>query len=315
MDLSQAVSELYGGAPEDFVETRKRLAAEAKKAGDAGLAKSIGALRRPTVSAWAVNRLARDAPDELDELLDLGADLRAAWGKGGQIGELDQRRGELVARLARTVDALAEQAGRPLREGAAREIEDTLHAATMDAAVAEEVRHGRLAQPRRHVGFGPADDLSALLGSSVAGAAPSGTDRRKAGHSAPAGGRAAKGAPAAKGDRAQRAAEAAKAREEAKKREEEERRRRREERAAAAEAQAAQAASALAEWETEAGEAERAHVAATEEADRLRRELAAALERQEAATKRLNMAERERDRATRRAAEARRRAAEARAES
>ena len=54
MDLSEAADDLYGGAPDDFMETRKRLVAAAKKAGDADLAKKIGALRRPTVSAWAL---------------------------------------------------------------------------------------------------------------------------------------------------------------------------------------------------------------------------------------------------------------------
>ncbi|WP_248958281.1 hypothetical protein [Sphaerisporangium perillae] len=316
MDLSDAASELYGVAPEDFVETRKRLAAEAKKAGDADLAKRVGALRRPTVSAWAVNRLARAAPDELGELLDLGADLRSAWETGGQLGEFDQRRGELVARLARTAHALAQDAGRPLREAAAREVEETLHAATMDPAVAEEVRSGRLAQPRSHVGFGPAGSLSGLT------APPSGGSAPAAGTGRPADGRRAGRRPA--GERRQAGGEkqprdVAKEREEARRREEEERRRRLEERAASAAAQAVEAERALAEWESEAGEAERARAAAgeeterlREEVERLRRELNAAQERQEGAAKRLRVAERERDHAARRAAEARRRSDEAR---
>ncbi|WP_405140966.1 hypothetical protein OG589_28920 [Sphaerisporangium sp. NBC_01403] len=297
MDLSAAASELYEGTPDDFVERRERLAAEAKKAGDAGLAKRIGELRRPTVSAWAVNRLARSDSGELARLLDLGAELRSAWASGEPIGGMDQRRGELISGLVRTARSLASEAGRPLREPAVREVEDTLHAATMDPAVAEEVRAGSLAQPRSYAGFVPAGE-PAGPGAAATGA----TVRPAAGQR----GEAAKRGGGAVGKRAGKPDEAAR------KREEEDRRRRLAEQSAAADAEARDAERALAEWESEAGDADRARAAVTEEAERLRGELRAALDRQETAEKRLSLAERERGRAARRAAEARRRADEIR---
>ncbi|WP_433324171.1 hypothetical protein [Spirillospora sp. CA-294931] len=156
MELSSAAHELYGVVPQDFMETRKRLVDEARSAGDKGLAKDIGALRKPTVSAWAVNLLTRSAGEDLERLLDAGADLREAWATGGHIGGLEQRRGELVTLLVRTARALAAEAGQPLRDPAVREVEETLLAATVDADVAEEVRVGRLPQPRSHAGFVPA---------------------------------------------------------------------------------------------------------------------------------------------------------------
>ncbi|WP_338742908.1 hypothetical protein [Actinomadura luteofluorescens] len=156
MDFSSAADELYGVPPADFVETRKRLVQEAKGAGDAALAKRIGALRRPTLSAWAVNLLARSAADELTGLLDVGEEMRAAWGSGRGLGDLEQRRARLVGSLVRTAGELAADAGGALREQAVREVEDTLQAATVDAGVAEEVREGRLPQPRSHSGFVPA---------------------------------------------------------------------------------------------------------------------------------------------------------------
>ena len=156
MDFSSAADDLYGVLPADFVETRKRLAQEARKEGDAALAKRIGALRRPTLSAWAVNLLARSAADEIAGLLDVGEEMRAAWGSGRGLGDLERRRAGLVASLVRTAGRLAADAGNALREQAVREVEDTLQAATVDAAVAEEVREGRLSQPRSHSGFVPA---------------------------------------------------------------------------------------------------------------------------------------------------------------
>ncbi|MFF4241654.1 hypothetical protein ACFYYL_37820 [Actinomadura geliboluensis] len=156
MDFSSAADELYGVPPARFVETRKRLAREAKDAGDAALAKRIGALRRPTLSAWAVNLLSRSAAGELGRLLDVGAELRSAWGAGGGLRDLEQRRAGLVASLVRTAGDLAAEAGGDLREQAVREVEDTLQAATVDAEIADDVRAGRLAQPRSHTGFVPA---------------------------------------------------------------------------------------------------------------------------------------------------------------
>lgn len=156
MDFSSAADELYGVRPAEFVAARKRLAAAARDAGDRALAKRIGGLRRPTLSAWAVNLLARSARDDLGRLLDVGEGIRSAWGSGGGLGDLEQRRARLVDALVRTAGELAADAGNPLREQAVREVEDTLQAATVDADVADEVRRGRLSQPRSHTGFVPA---------------------------------------------------------------------------------------------------------------------------------------------------------------
>ncbi|QKG27486.1 hypothetical protein [Actinomadura verrucosospora] len=156
MEFSTAADELYGVVPEEFVAARARLAREAKADGDAALAKRIGGLRRPTLSAWAVNLLARSAADDLGRLLDVGARMREAWGSGGGLGDLEQQRARLVAALLRRAGGLAAEAGRPLRDQAVREVEDTLQAATVDEGVAAEVRDGRLPQPRSHTGFVPA---------------------------------------------------------------------------------------------------------------------------------------------------------------
>ncbi|GAA1276969.1 hypothetical protein GCM10009677_33600 [Sphaerisporangium rubeum] len=286
MDLATAADELYGLAPEEFTAARTRLAAEAKRDGDPVLAKQVTALRRPTVSAWAVNHLVRASPPELDDLLDLGERLRSAWEAGEPVAGLDQRRAGLVTALMRTASALAASAGRPLREPAAREAEDTLYAATMDPVVSDEVRAGHLSRPRRHVGFAPAAPARA----------PEPRQEKKTPAKAPR--------PSAEDRRTRE--------EDRRAREEERRRRRREERARAAEAEADAAAEALAEWSAERDEARRECAEVTEEAGRLRERLRETLARQESLTRRLETAEREHTRAERRAAEARRQAQEAR---
>ncbi|GGV32917.1 hypothetical protein GCM10010182_65700 [Actinomadura cremea] len=156
MDFTNAARELYGVEPGGFVEARNRLVLRAKDAGDAALAKRIGGLRRPTASAWAVNLLARSAADDLGRLLAVGDGLRAAWGSGGGLGDLEERRARLIGGLLRTAESLTAEAGHPLRDQGVREVEDTLQAATVDADVAAEVREGTLSRPRSHTGFVPA---------------------------------------------------------------------------------------------------------------------------------------------------------------
>ena len=84
-----------GAAPE--------LAAAARDAGEPAAAKQITALRKPTRSAWVVNRLVRSDPEVRARIDALAADLRGAAGAadGARIRELTAARGRLVDELTR----------------------------------------------------------------------------------------------------------------------------------------------------------------------------------------------------------------------
>ncbi|MEV4799960.1 hypothetical protein AB0K18_08070 [Nonomuraea sp. NPDC049421] len=153
MDLDEVADRLYGVPPPEFTAARAEAARAAKEAGDGGLAKEIAKLRKPTVSAWAVNRLSREHPAELDELLEVGERLRAAWQEqdADELAELTRLRGEVSAKVGR----LARQAG-DLSAAAATEVDQTLDAALVDEEAAAEVRRGRLAKPLQYSGFAPA---------------------------------------------------------------------------------------------------------------------------------------------------------------
>ncbi|HEU5158282.1 MAG TPA: hypothetical protein VFU43_14900 [Streptosporangiaceae bacterium] len=284
MDFDAAVAQLYGVDPADFIATRNLLAKD-----NPALAKRLRALRRPTVSAWAVNLLARSAAEEVGWLLDVGEQLRDAWTAGDHIGGLEQRRSELIARLVRTARELAGDAGQPLREPAVREVEETLQAATIDPDVAADVRAGRLDKPRSHAGFGPG------LGAFAAPSAGPAQARPSAG--APAAASTAKRRPAKRPAERDREAELARLEDEHR---------------AAAE-RSAEAARDLAEWEERVAEVRREAAEVEAEADRLRRELEQVRDRQAAADRRSRVTERERNRAARTAETAGRRADEARA--
>ncbi|MFI7636250.1 hypothetical protein [Nonomuraea sp. NPDC049400] len=153
MDLDEVAGRLYALPPSEFTAAREAEARAAKEAGDVRLAREIAKLRKPTVSAWAVNRLARERSTELAELLDVGERLRAAWQEqdADALAELTRRRGDVTAKVGR----LARQDS-GLSPAAAAEVDQTLEAAVVDADAAGQVRGGRLAKPLNYSGFAPA---------------------------------------------------------------------------------------------------------------------------------------------------------------
>jgi hypothetical protein len=66
----ESAEDLYGLDLADFVAARNALAARLKAAGDADTAASVKALRKPPTSAWALNVLAREQPELIEQVLD-----------------------------------------------------------------------------------------------------------------------------------------------------------------------------------------------------------------------------------------------------
>ncbi len=146
--LADAKAELYQGDPEQFMARRGELVAQAREAGQADVAKQIGALRKPTRSAWVVNRLVRADPEVTGRLAALAAELHQAGLDGGRIRELTTARARLVDELTRqALDDL------PAAPAAVREeVTATLDAALADPEVAANL--GTLVRAAHWAGFG-----------------------------------------------------------------------------------------------------------------------------------------------------------------
>jgi hypothetical protein len=153
--LGEAAAELYSSDPDEFVERRGALAARAREAGQAPAAKQIAALRKPTRSAWVVNRLVRADPGAVAELTGLGEELRTAQSSldGAAIRELSQRRRELIDSLARRAFTVAGLSAPPA--GIRDEVTATLGAALADPQFAETLADGALVRAVQAEGFGP----------------------------------------------------------------------------------------------------------------------------------------------------------------
>jgi hypothetical protein len=102
--MVSTTDELFGLDPTDFVAARDELARELRQQGDKDAAKAVKAMRRPPVPVWALNQVARDAPDAVDALIAAGAEAQSA--KGETVREaLAERRQRLhdVVRAARSI--------------------------------------------------------------------------------------------------------------------------------------------------------------------------------------------------------------------
>lgn len=163
-------AELLAVPPADFVSARNARAADA--AADAELAAGIRGLRKPTVAAWAVNLLSRDA--SFREALELSSALREAQDDldAAELARLGRQRRALVAALARRSAELAADAGVPLSAAARDEVQRTVNAAIVDAVAGAVVAAGRLVRTLEPGSLEP-EALQDRVAGSIPGAADS----------------------------------------------------------------------------------------------------------------------------------------------
>ena len=285
MDLDGVLDELYGAPPERFTARRDELARQARADGDKDLAATVHALRRPTAAAWVVNCLARQAPDAVGGLVELGVRMREAQSvlSGSHMRTLSRERQQVLADLVRRAAALA--AG-PVSPSVSQEVEETLRAAVSDEDAAAAVRSGCLTHGLSYSGLGPVDTSTATarhLHAVPGTASDEEPDERSDGQADEgSGGKWGKGSP--------EPAERVDPHEEERRRlherelaEAESALRSSERAAAAAAARAGRARQRAEEAQEEVAERERAWQAAREASDRAGATLAAAVEQAEAA--------------------------------
>jgi hypothetical protein len=168
--LREAAEQLYALPLEDFTASRNALGKELRST-DRELGEAVRRLPKPALAAWVVNALARGRPAELDELLDLGAQLRAAQQdlSGDSLRDLTAQAHPLVREVSRQALSAAAEAGAVTGDDTARQVEQTLRAAMADEQAAAAVRAGILTRPLKSVGFGGVD-LEGAVAAEVEGA-------------------------------------------------------------------------------------------------------------------------------------------------
>ena len=155
------IDRLYTLPLGEFVAARNELAKALRKAGDRAAAADVKALAKPTVSAWAVNQLARSERQGVRTLLAAGERLRAAQERvlaGGPARELrdaaDAER-KAVARLVAAARVVLADAGLAATETTLDRVGETLRAAAVDEEARDLLERGRLTRDLDAAGFGP----------------------------------------------------------------------------------------------------------------------------------------------------------------
>ena len=159
MSIEDVAAELYGLAPEEFTAARNARAKGAKAGGDAELAAQVQSLRKPTAGAWLLNQLVRQHADLVQQVLDLGGQLRAAQGTLGadELRALDRQRRQLTRAVAEQAAGLGRAAGRRVTAATTAEVEETLRSAMVDAVAGAALATGLLTDTFSSTGLDPVD--------------------------------------------------------------------------------------------------------------------------------------------------------------
>ncbi|HEY8211979.1 MAG TPA: hypothetical protein VIG99_31070 [Myxococcaceae bacterium] len=165
-DLGAALERLYAAPYESFTETRDALAKELKSAGNAELSAQLKKERRPPVTVWALNQLARRNPAVVKEWLDSGERLREAQeravrGEGsGSMRDAGAEQRHVLGGLLKEAMAIVREAGSAGSTDQQDRMEGSLLAcANGPQALGRQLAEARLEKDLPRPGFG---DLGAL---------------------------------------------------------------------------------------------------------------------------------------------------------
>lgn len=155
--------ELYGLALPEFTPARDARAKQLKKE-DAALSRQVKALRKPSLAAWVVDQLVRRETEQVDQVIAVGAALRAAQAEldGEELRALTRQRRQLTAAVTTRARAVASGLGQKVTPAVSDQVEATLTAAMVDEACARAVRSGLLVTALATTGVDAVDPGPAL---------------------------------------------------------------------------------------------------------------------------------------------------------
>ena len=131
IDVDELTARLYSSAPEDFVKLRGEGAKQLKDAGQQDAAADFAKLAKPSVPAWAVNLLATERSDVIDDVVRHGEALRTAHTGGGGAKEIRAAHQARQDAIRRATDVAVDLTGRQVSEAHRGEIAGTLEAASV----------------------------------------------------------------------------------------------------------------------------------------------------------------------------------------
>jgi hypothetical protein len=143
--LDGEIDRLYGLPLGEFTKERDALARQLKSQGRGDEAADVGALRKPVLAAWVVNRLARERRQDVSALVEAAEAVR----KGKS--DADERFRATADDLVRAAREVLAAEGRKATDAVVRDVATTLRSAA--AADPKLLTSGRLTEPVEATGF------------------------------------------------------------------------------------------------------------------------------------------------------------------
>ena len=147
-----ALVELYGAAPEDFVAERKRLERALRDQGQGAEADDIAGRRKPPLPVFVANSLARGRAKDVAALIEAAEKVAAAH-QAGDLEDLRTAHDRLGDRVSGLVRAAEEPGGEPLTAPMQQRLASLLRGAASDPETAPLLRAGVLADEVAPSGF------------------------------------------------------------------------------------------------------------------------------------------------------------------
>jgi hypothetical protein len=141
VDEADAIEQLYSVEPETFVAERKRLERSLRDEGRGEEAAEVAKLRKPSQPVFIANRLAREQPDLVAQLVEDGERLAAAH----EAGDPEQLRAA-QRDLAGRINALVRTVSGNLSGAIEQRLAVLLRAAASNPATAALLRRGVLSE-------------------------------------------------------------------------------------------------------------------------------------------------------------------------
>ncbi len=148
-DLEDRIGVLYALPPERFTASRNELGDTLRGEGRREDEKRVRALRRPSLSAWAINVAARSDRELVEGLLKAGQALRAeqqravSGSSAEGLREAAERRRQIVLRLRDVAAEALRSAGKD-PQGSLDELSGTFEAASVDEDVGDVLLAARV---------------------------------------------------------------------------------------------------------------------------------------------------------------------------
>jgi hypothetical protein len=157
--LPTGADELYARPLEEFTAARNALAKALTGAGDREGAALVKAMRKPSMTAWALNQVSRDRVSDIDRLLERGDQLRGAQHEaleGDPSFLRDARRAfqDEVDGVVRAATEVLAGAGKAVGPSQLDRLSSTAQATATDEEARALVRAGRLDHDLEASGFG-----------------------------------------------------------------------------------------------------------------------------------------------------------------